>query len=132
MHSRLALKQKALPADHPDIGQSWNGIANVEIELGDYAAALQADDQVLSILQPAYGTDSPLLALPLGNRGEVLDHLGRHEEAERDLRSSIEGWIVQVGPDHPWVAYPLTALGKTLSAEARPKQAVPFANTVAP
>jgi len=56
----------------------------------------------------------------------VLELLGRHEEAERDLVLSVEGRTAQVGPDHPWVAYPLTALGKTLTAESRSKQAVPI------
>ncbi len=70
-------------------------------------------------------TNSPLLAQPLGNRGEVLELLGRHAEAERDLRACGRALARQwVGPDHPWTAYPLTALGKTLIADDRPRDAI--------
>jgi tetratricopeptide (TPR) repeat protein len=120
----LALKQQVLPPNHPDIGDSWNSVANMLSASGDYAAALQATDKFLDIFRQAFGEDSPLLGHPLGNRGEQLALLGRHREAERDLRSSIDRWEVFVGRDHAWVAYPLTALGKELVVDGRPGEAI--------
>ena len=64
-----------------------------------------------------------MLARPLGNRGETLEMLGRHADAERDLRRAVELAAAWVGPDHPWGAYSMTALGKTLTAEGRPQEA---------
>jgi tetratricopeptide (TPR) repeat protein len=120
----LALKQKVLPPDHPDIGLSWEGIANARIELGDFKGALEAIDKSLLNLRHAYGADSPLLAHQLSNRGEILAALQRHAEAEHDLRDAVNRWTVQIGPEHLWVAYALTALGNTLTAQGRTKEAL--------
>ena len=73
----------------------------------------------VEIYRSAYGADSPLVAHPLGIRGETLGFLGRYEEAERDLRRAVNLSTAWVGADHPWTAYPLTALGKTLISEGR-------------
>jgi tetratricopeptide (TPR) repeat protein len=120
----LALKQKALPADHPDIAITWTSISDARARFGDAHGALEAANRALAIQQHAYGNDNPLLAVPLGNRGEALAMLGRHAEAERDLRESIDRWTEQVGPDNAFVAYPLTALGNTLAAMGRGREAV--------
>jgi eukaryotic-like serine/threonine-protein kinase len=119
----LALKQKVLAPNHPDIARSFLAVAAIRIEMGDQGAALVAADKAVEIYRNAYGAGSPLLAHPLGDRGETLELLGRHAEAERDLRSAVELSAVWVGADHPWTAYPLTALGKTLIAERRPREA---------
>ena len=35
----LAIRRKALPADHPDIAASLGNLGNVQLELREYAAA---------------------------------------------------------------------------------------------
>jgi serine/threonine-protein kinase len=120
----LALKQRVLPADHPDVAITWASMGDARARLGDAAGALDAADRALGIYRRAYGRDNPLVAFPLGNRGEAFGLLGRHAEAERDLREAIAKWVEQVGPDHPFVSYPLTALGKTLIATGRGHEAV--------
>jgi serine/threonine-protein kinase len=121
----LALKRKVLPPDHPDIAISLISMADSQEELGDFAAALRWTEQGLDLYRRAYGAGSPLLGHPLSNRGELLNRLGRNEEAERDLRESVERWSGWLGPAHPWMGYPLTALGKTLIDLRRPREAVP-------
>jgi tetratricopeptide (TPR) repeat protein len=124
LRAALAIKQRILSPDHPDVGVSWTNIGNVLIEMGRHAEALAAHQKALDILRSAYGADSPLLAQALANRGEVLALLGRHREAEADLRLAIARWRLQLGADHPWVAYALTALGKDLLADGRPDEAL--------
>jgi len=121
----LSLKQKVLAPDHPDIAMSLLAIAAVQNELGDHGAALVAADKAVEIYEKAYGKESPLVAHPLGDRGESYELLGRYPEAERDLRRTVDLSEQWVGPDHPWTAYPLTALGKTLLLEQRPREALP-------
>jgi eukaryotic-like serine/threonine-protein kinase len=122
----LALKQKVLAPDHSDIAISLIAIATEHNALGNHAAALAASDRALEIFRDAYGSSSPQLGFPLGNRGESYELLGRYPEAERDLRKAVDLSAQWVGPDHPWTAYPLTALGKTLLLEHRLGEATAF------
>jgi eukaryotic-like serine/threonine-protein kinase len=121
----LALKQKVLAPNHPDIALSLIAIATANNDLGNHAAALAAADRAVEIFRAAYGSGSPQLAIALGNRGESYELLGRYPEAERDLRKTVELSGQWVGPDHPWTAYPLTALGTTLLLEHRVHEATP-------
>ena len=82
-----------------------------------------AADQAVEIYRNAYGSNSPQLAQPLGNRGESYELLGRYPEADRDLRLASELYAQWVGPDHQWTAIPLTALGKTLILEHHSREA---------
>ncbi|HMF40113.1 MAG TPA: tetratricopeptide repeat protein [Polyangia bacterium] len=122
----LALKQKILRPDDSDLARSWASIGSTLIEMGDIAGALDAYQKQLEVLRSAHGPSSPLLGHALGNRGEALALLGRHAEAEKDLRESLVHWAQMVPPDHPWIAYPLTALGKSLIASGRAREAVPI------
>jgi tetratricopeptide (TPR) repeat protein len=115
----LSLKRAVLPPNHPDIANTLFTVANVRNEIGDHKAALAAANQAVEIFQKAYGVESPLVGNPLGTRGETLTFLGRYADAERDLRLAIDLSTAWVGADHPWTAYPLTALGKTLIGERR-------------
>jgi hypothetical protein len=119
----LALKQKVLPPDAPDVAGSLMTIAEVDNDLGDHQAALVAADEALDDCRKAFGPSSPQLAQPLDLRGESLEALGRHSEAERDLRQAADRWSGWLGADHVWVAYALTALGKALLSEKRPAEA---------
>ena len=121
----LAQKQKFFPPGHSATALSWELVANVKTELGDHAGALQAINEAVKTYQQAFGPGNPQLARAFGNRGEILKNLGRYAEAETDLRESIERYAMFIDRDHSWVAYPLTALGTTLLATDRPKQALP-------
>ena len=81
-------------------------------EIGDHAGALAATTSSLDIFRQAFGDDNPLLGHPLSNRGEVLAALGRHREAQRDLRTRSSRWSALVGPDHRWVALPADRAGQ--------------------
>ena len=122
----LALKQKVLASNHPDIALSLLSMASADNDLGNHLAALAAADKAVDIFRNAYGSSSPQVAFPLGNRGESYELLGRYAEAERDLRKTIDLSAQWVGPDHPWTAYPLTALGKTLILEHHLHEARPI------
>ena len=124
----MSLKRKVLAATDPDIATTLHSIADVHNQLGDYGAALAAADKAVEIFRNAYGAGSPLVAQPLGIRGETLTLLGRYAEAERDLRLAVDLSTAWVGADHPWTAYQMTALGKTLVAERRWREATSVLN----
>jgi len=98
-------------------------IANVENEVGEHKAALSAANEAVEDFRRAFGPHSPQLAQPIEIRGESLEALGRHADAERDLRDASDRWSSWLGPSHEYVAYALTALGKTLLSEQRAVEA---------
>jgi len=122
----LALKRKALPASDPDIAGTYNSIAVNDIELKDGRAALAAAEQALAIFRAEYGSASPLLWLPLDTRAEALQLLGRHQDAETDLRSALKRVEALQGSSHIWTAIVLSDLGRTLYDERQLRQAIPI------
>jgi eukaryotic-like serine/threonine-protein kinase len=125
----LSLKLKVLPSDHPDVAITWTAIVNAQTALGRHDAALEAAEKTVEIFRRAYGPENPIMWHPLGLRGEVLSLLGRRREAEVDLRAAIELSTAWMGAEHHWNAYPMTALGKTLTAAGRPAGAIPLLRT---
>jgi eukaryotic-like serine/threonine-protein kinase len=122
----LALKQRVLGPNHPDVGLSLATMGALFEELDDSAGALDAAERFLETYRGAYGTDSPLLAHPIFNRATALALRGRHAEAEQDLRDAIARWTSLLGPDHPLIGHGLTALGKSLIELERAGEAIPL------
>src|SRR5205814_5116276 len=54
LREALALKQRALGPDHPDVGISLASIGAVLSDLGDYRGALEAYDKHLELWRRAY------------------------------------------------------------------------------
>jgi eukaryotic-like serine/threonine-protein kinase len=119
------IKEKVLPPNHPDIAISLCAISSAQLKMGEGAKALVAAQEALTIERTAYGSGSPLQADALEDRGEAFGFLHRYKEAEEDLRSSVDFVVAVVGADHLWTAYPLNALGKTLLAEGKYREALP-------
>jgi tetratricopeptide (TPR) repeat protein len=120
----LAIKRRILPPNHPDIGIVIEAIANLQTDR-DPNSALERIREARAIFEKAYGASSPLLARTLGNLGEIEHNVGDDVAAEKDLRASIDRYRQYVPADHPWVAYPLTALGQALVAERRAAEGIP-------
>jgi tetratricopeptide (TPR) repeat protein len=120
----LAIKERVLGPNHPDVGLSWASIGSMAEQVGDPAGALAAADRFLETYRNGYGADSPLLAHPLNNRGAALVLVGRHAEAEKDLREAIARFSTLLGPDNPLLAHPLTGLGKALIGLDRAPEAI--------
>ncbi|HSZ84216.1 MAG TPA: serine/threonine-protein kinase [Polyangia bacterium] len=120
----VALKEKALPANHPDIALSLNTEAEVLVALGRLKEALEINARAHEMLLQAYGPAATEVSMVLGNRGEYLTALGRPAEALAPFREALAGWEQQLGPDHPFVAYPLTGIGNAELALGRPKEAI--------
>jgi eukaryotic-like serine/threonine-protein kinase len=119
----LALKQKALPPNHPDIAITLNTLAYFHAEVGEGEQALIEAQAAIDIYSAAYGGQSPLLWSAFDNRGVALRVLRRYREAESDLRTAVAEIDALIGTEHPWTADPLTELAKTLEAEGKYRDA---------
>ena len=121
----VALKEKVLPENHPDIAISLNTEAEVLVALGRTGEALAVNERAYAMVVQSYGAAATEASTVLGNRGEYLNALGRPAEALEVFQRALAGWELQLGPDHPFVAYPLTGIGRADLALGRAREAVP-------
>jgi tetratricopeptide (TPR) repeat protein len=120
----LALKEKVLPPDHPDIAITLASIAETEHRLGNNPEALGTIKRARDIELRAYGPAGKHLLQFLSNEGEYLVALGRAKEAVPLFEDALSR-VDKTGPQSRILAYPLTGLGRAWlelgnSGEARP------------
>jgi tetratricopeptide (TPR) repeat protein len=121
----LALKEKVLPPDHPDLATTMLNQAEALAGLGRASEALAVSKRACDVFIRAYGLHSTEAAMCLSNQSEYLIALGRPADALAPARQALANWEVELGPNHPFVAYPLTALGRAYLAITRPRDALP-------
>jgi serine/threonine protein kinase/tetratricopeptide (TPR) repeat protein len=120
----LALKQKLLGADHPDVGASEGNLAMALQLLGRNSEALTHMDRAVSTVEKALGAAHPDLAIHLSNRGEVLNSLGRHVEARVSFERAREIWERELGAENPNLGSVFTGIGVSYLAEGKPANAL--------
>jgi tetratricopeptide (TPR) repeat protein len=77
----LAIREKTLGPEHPDVAQSLNNLAGLYYAQGQYAKAEPLHQRALAILEKALGLEHPYLATGLENYAVLLRAIGRQEEA---------------------------------------------------
>lgn len=80
--------------------------------------------KALEINTALFGEDSPNLAVPTFNMGELSRARGRLDEAEIHFRRALELWKGALGDDHPDLAYALEGLGNVARKRGDAKTAV--------
>ena len=120
----LSLKQKALGAEHPDVGVSEGNVAIVLANLNRYEEAKLHIDRALAIMQKGLGGRHPELAVHLGNDGEILNALGRFSDARRSFEMARAIWERELGPENRSLPDALTGIGVSFLLEGNPQRAV--------
>lgn len=123
MERALAIRERSLGADHPDVGASLQNVAVMLSRIGDFQGARAAHERALAIKQEAVGKDHPDTAWILNNLGLVLWELGEYERARDSLERALEIGQAVVGEDHPDVARSLSSLGFVLNSMKRYERA---------
>jgi tetratricopeptide (TPR) repeat protein len=113
----LALKEKALGRNHPDVGISEGNMAVVLEDLNRNQEALVHVERSIAILTQGLGADHPDLATQVSNRGEILNGLGRYREARESFERARIVWERELGLDHRNLGYALTGIGESFLAE---------------
>jgi tetratricopeptide (TPR) repeat protein len=127
MHKRaLAIKERALGPEHPDVALSLNNLANVYRDQGRYAEAEPMHKRALAIKERALGPDHPDVAYSLNNLGLIYLDQGRYAEAEPLYERALAIWERSVGPDHPLVALGLNNLALVYLDQGRYAEAQPI------
>ncbi len=78
----LAIREKALGSDHPDVAQALNNLAALFRDQGRYAEAEPLLKRALAIYEKALGPDHPDVAQALNNLATLYYNQGRTAEAE--------------------------------------------------
>jgi eukaryotic-like serine/threonine-protein kinase len=115
----LAIREKSLDADHPDIAASLNNLGGDFYVQGRYDEARQSYERSLAIRQKVLGANHPSVAASLNNLALVFQSQGRYDEARVDLERALAIQEKALGPDHPNVAASLNNLGLVLDAQGR-------------
>jgi serine/threonine protein kinase/tetratricopeptide (TPR) repeat protein len=120
----LALKERALGRDHPDVGISEGNLAVVLTMLGRNQEALEHVDRSIEILENGLGAGHPDLATQLNNRGEILNALGRSRDARTSFEKARIIWERELGLDNRNLAYALTGIGASYLSEGDAANAI--------
>ncbi len=84
----MAIFEKALGPDHPELGRSLNNLAALYDDQGKYAEAEPLYQRSLAILEKALGAEHTHVATSLENYAALLRKIGREDEAiEMELRA---------------------------------------------
>jgi tetratricopeptide (TPR) repeat protein len=133
VHERvLALRQKALGPEHPDVATSLNNLGGVLFYLGKYEEARQMHARALALREKVLGPEHPHVASSLSNLGLALWKLGQLEEARVANERSVALREKVLGPDNPEVAASLNNLGLVLIAADQYEEALRVYQRVLP
>ncbi len=113
----LAINEKALGPDHPEVAANLNNLAMLLSAKGDYAGAEPLYRRALAIDERALGPDHPNLAPPLNNLAALLYAKGDYAGAEPLYRRALAIDEKALGPDHPGVATDLNNLAELLRTQ---------------
>ena len=122
----LAIREKALGSDHPDVAQALNNLAALFRDQGRYAEAEPLLKRALAIYEKALGPDHPDVARALNNLAALYGDQGRYAEAEPLYKRSLAIRERALGPDHPDVATVLNNLAVLYGDQGRYAEAEPL------
>jgi tetratricopeptide (TPR) repeat protein len=122
----LAIREKALGRDHPEVAAPLNNLAQLYDKQGRYADAEPLYRRSLDIREKALGRDHPDVARSLNNLALLYQNQGRYAEAEPLYRRSLAIWERRLGRDHPEVATSLNNLAGLYRSQGRYADAEPL------
>src|SRR5664280_2776218 len=113
----LAIDEKALGPEHPDVAIRLNNLGLLLKSEGNYSAAEPLYQQALAIWERELGPDHPDVATALNNLAVLLWTEGNNTAAEPLYRRALAINEKVLGPGHPNVASGLNNLAILLEAK---------------
>lgn len=119
----LAIRQKYLGEDHPDVAEPMNSLGALYGMNGDAAKADALVRRSLAIKEKALGPNHPEIAKSLiAFSTAATNQAEQRQLLERALKILEKSY----GPDHPETATVLSILGLQTIVEKRPAEAIPY------
>jgi tetratricopeptide (TPR) repeat protein/CHAT domain-containing protein len=122
----LAIREKALGPDHPDVATALSNLGGLYLSQGRYADAEPLLQRALAIREKALGRDHPAVAQSLNNLAELYRSQGRYADAEPLDQRALAIWEEALGRDHPDVATSLNNLARLYDDQGRYADAEPL------
>jgi tetratricopeptide (TPR) repeat protein len=97
----LAIWEKALGPEHPDVAAALNNLAMFYNSQGRYADVEPLLKRCLTIKEKAFGPDHSDVAISLTNLGLLYNEQGRYADAELLFKRSLAIRENKLGPYHP-------------------------------
>lgn len=119
----LAIREKTLGPDHPDVAESLNNQATIYWLQGQYAQAEPLFERALAILEKARGPHDPDVALALNNLALFPLVQRQYPRAESLLNRALAISEAALGAEHPDVSGVLGSLGRLYHAQGHYAQA---------
>jgi CHAT domain-containing protein/tetratricopeptide (TPR) repeat protein len=126
VESLLAIHEKALGPEHPEVSPWLNRLANVWLFRGDYARAAPLIQRSLAIQEKVFGPEHPDLASLIQSLALLYVGMGQHARAEPLLRRALAVQEKAFGPEHPRVARVLGQLALQYRYTGHYEQAEPL------
>jgi tetratricopeptide (TPR) repeat protein len=122
----LAIQEKALGAEHPEVATTLNNLAGLYHAQGKYAEAEPLYRRDLAISEKALGPEHPSVATTLNNLAGLYRSQGEYAEAEPLYRRALAISEKALGPEHPSVATTLNNLAELYHAQGKYAEAEPL------
>ena len=122
----LAIWEKALGPDHPDVALSLNNLAGLYRAQGAYERAGPLYERALAIREKALGPDHPSVATSLNNLAALYYAQGAYERAGPLYERAQAIREKALGPGHPDVALSLNNLAELYRAQGAYERAEPL------
>ncbi|XYI00858.1 tetratricopeptide repeat protein [Sorangium sp. So ce1128] len=122
----LAILEKALGKEHPDVATSLNSLALLYYTKGDYARAEPLYQRALAIDEMALGRGHPYVATSLNNLAELYRAKGDYARAEPLYQRALAIDEMAFGRGHPYVATSLNNLAELYRAKGDYTRAEPL------
>jgi eukaryotic-like serine/threonine-protein kinase len=120
----LAIREKVLGSDHPDMTASLNNLASLHQVTGSYEEARALYERGLAISEKALGSEHPDVGMSLNNLGNVHAATGRYGEAKASFERSLAIREKALGPRHPYVAMTLNNLALVHQTTGKYEEAI--------
>ncbi len=122
----LAINEKELGPEHPDVVQSLKNLGSVYLAQDRYAEAEPLYQRVLAIQEKELGPEHPDTAQSLNGLAAAYEGQGRYVEAEPLFKRALAIREKELGPEHPDVAGSLNNLAVIYDTQGRYEEAEPL------
>ena len=122
----LAIREKVLGKEHPDVATSLNNLALLYSNQGNYQQAEPLYQRSLAIWEKVLGKEHFSVATSLNNLAELYREQGNYQQAEPLYQRSLAIREKLLGKEHPAVATSLNNLALLYQARGNYQQAEPL------